>query len=86
MKRALIKALYILLHPHMNGEHADLEGNDLIPLVIPALCAYGPTPINPMNPVNPIKVGSPDDAEMQLLMTDIPAIVKDLAQTQENGP
>jgi hypothetical protein len=42
--------------------------------------------MNPMNPVNPIKVGSPDVEEMKFLMTDIPAIVKDLAQTQENGP
>jgi hypothetical protein len=39
-----------------------------------------------MTPVNPIKVGSPDDAEMQFLTADITTIVKDLAQIQENGP
>jgi hypothetical protein len=46
----------------MRREHADLEGNDLIPLVIQAWCEYGTTP---MNPVNPIKIGSTDDDEMQ---------------------
>lgn len=70
----------------MRGEHADLEGNNLILLVIQALCGYGPTPINPMNPVNPIKVGNPDDEDIQFLTADIPAIVTDLAQTQESGP
>jgi hypothetical protein len=70
----------------MRRERADLEGNDLIPLVIQALCAYGPTPINPMNPVNPIKVGSPGDTEIQFLTVDIPAMIKALAQAQENGP
>jgi hypothetical protein len=39
-----------------------------------------------MNPVNPIKVGSPDGEEMQCLTADITVIIKELAQTQENGP
>lgn len=76
-------------------ERRDLEEHDLMPLVIQALCEYGmnpsaymnaTTPINPVNPIDPIKVGSPDDAEMQFLTADITAIVKDLAQAQENGP
>jgi hypothetical protein len=70
----------------MRGGHAALEGNDLLPLVIQALCGYGPASINPMNPVDPIKVGSPDNAEIQFLTADRTTMVKALAQTQENGP
>jgi hypothetical protein len=76
-------------------ERLDLEGADLIPLVIQALCEYGidssasmspATPINSINPVDPIKIGSPDDADIRFLTADITTMVKALANTQENGP
>jgi hypothetical protein len=68
-------------------ERHDLEGTDLTPLVIEALCDFGinPTPTNPANPTNPINIGSLDDAEIQFSTADITALVKTLAQNKEAG-
>ena len=67
-------------------ERLDLEGADLMPLVIQGLCQYGiapATPINPINPINPIKWGSPDETEIQFSTADITELVITLAQNQE---